>query len=297
MSPMAAGSRSISPAEALAPSRMTDAQAEHRAARLMRVYSAMFPIANIRINIGECGPGKPPVPASCRLREEIRLPSGRERHDELLDRTAQPVAGRCFFRCIYVECSRPAACRSAGRRRRTCRCRPASAGVADDRTSGQRGRCQARAGCAAAAAGCAGQAADGKAEAAARLQHRGLRRRHGQCPFARRRRQGHGVRRQPPRRQGLWHRQQGRQTFGQGGRVRPLPSERRRLQERHALHRRTVEGLQDRQGRGQSGQPAEADHDLRQSAQGRSPRLEVHRDRSRQQALRSGRSTRQQRAA
>ena len=45
------------------------------------------------------------------------------------------------------------------------------------------------------------------------------------------------------------------------------------------------------------GQPAEADRDLRQAAEGRSPWLEVHRHRSRQQALRSGRPARQQRAA
>ena len=112
-----------------------------------------------------------------------------------------------------------------------------------------------------------------------------------------RRRQGHGVRRQPPRRQRLCGHQQGRQAGGQDDRVGPLSAERHRVQERHALHRRTVEGLQGRQDRGQSRQPAEADHDLRQSAEGRSPWLEVHRHRSRQQALCSGRAARQQRAA
>ena len=45
------------------------------------------------------------------------------------------------------------------------------------------------------------------------------------------------------------------------------------------------------------GQPAEADRDLRQAAKGRGPWLEVHRHRPRQQALRSGRPARQQRAA
>ncbi len=39
---------------------------------------------------------------------------------------------------------------------------------------------------------------------------------------------------------------------GQGAGLRPLPAERRRVQGRHALHRRTVEDLQDRQGRGRS---------------------------------------------
>ena len=62
--------------------------------------------------------------------------------------------------------------------------------------------------------------------------------------------------------------------------VRPLSAERLRVQGRHALHRRTVQGLQDREGRGHPGQPAEADRDLRQAAKGRSPWLEVHRHRS-----------------
>ncbi len=44
-------------------------------------------------------------------------------------------------------------------------------------------------------------------------------------------------------------------------------------------------------------QSAEADRHLRQPAEGRGARLEVHRSRARQQALRSGRTARQQRAA
>ena len=80
-------------------------------------------------------------------------------------------------------------------------------------------------------------------------------------------------------------------------RLRPLPAQRRRIQGRHALHRRAVEDIQDRQDRGQPRQSAEADGDLRQAAEGRSPRLEVHRHRARQQALRPGRAARQQRAA
>ncbi len=71
-----------------------------------------------------------------------------------------------------------------------------------------------------------------------------------------------------------------------------LSAQRRCVQERHALHRRTVEGLQDRQGRRRHRQSAQANHDLRQPAQGRSPRLEVHRHRARQQTVRSGRTAR-----
>ena len=48
--------------------------------------------------------------------------------------------------------------------------------------------------------------------------------------------------------------QQGRQAIGQDAGVGPASAERHRLQERHALHRRTLEGLQGRQGRGQSRQ-------------------------------------------
>ncbi len=182
---------------------------------------------------------------------------------------------------------------AAAPRRRT----GASTGFAADRPAGQRGRAEAGARRGTADRGRAGQIAVGKAQAAARLQYRGLCGRHGECALNGRRRQGHGVRRQPPRRQGLCHRQQGRQANGQGHCLRPLSAQRRRLPQRHAVHRRTLEDLQDRQGRGQSRQSAEADRDLRQPAQGRSPWLEVHRHRARQQALRSGRTARQQRAA
>jgi hypothetical protein len=53
----------------------------------------------------------------------------------------------------------------------------------------------------------------------------------------------------------------------------------------------------DRQRRRRPRQSAEADPDLRQAAQGRSPWLEVHCHRAGQQALRSGRTARQQPAA
>ena len=158
-----------------------------------------------------------------------------------------------FLQCIHARRRCPAARHTARCRRSACGRARASAGVSVDRPSrGQRSRRQARAGRAAADRRRAGQIADGEAESAGRLQHRGLCRGHGECALARRGRQGHGVRRQPPGRQGLCHRQQGRQARGQGAGLRPLPSERPRLQGRHALHRRTVEGLQDREGRGQS---------------------------------------------
>jgi hypothetical protein len=50
-----------------------------------------------------------------------------------------------------------------------------------------------------------------------------------------------------------------------------------------------VKDLQDRQGRGRSRQSGQAYDDLRQPAEGRSPWLEVHRHRPRQQAVCSGR--------
>ena len=55
--------------------------------------------------------------------------------------------------------------------------------------------------------------------------------------------------------------------------------------QRHPLHRRAVADFQDRQHRGQSRQAAKADGDLQGPAEGRSAWLEVHRHRSRQQAL------------
>ena len=62
-------------------------------------------------------------------------------------------------------------------------------------------------------------------------------------------------------------------------------AERHRLRQRHALHRRDLQDLEDRQDRGQARQSAEADRDLRRSAERRAARLEVPRRRSRQQAL------------
>ena len=259
----------------------------------------MFPVALRQKNIGDCRPEShrrrhPHVP-----RVENRLPPRENAHDTPFVGAAQPVAGRCLSQCLHARRRGPTARRITARcRRPACGRARASAGIAVDRTSRrQRSRRQARAECAAADPRRAGQIADGEAESAGRLQHRGLCRGHGECALARRGRQGHGVCRQPPGRQGLCHRQQGRQARGQGAGLRPLPSERPRVQGRHALHRRTVEGLQDREGRGCPGQPAEADRDLRQAAEGRSPWLEVHRHRSRRQALRSGRPARQQRAA
>ena len=228
---------------------------------------------------------------------ENRLPPGRNAHDKPFVDAAQPVAGRCLLQCIHARRRCPAARRTAGRRRSACGRARASAGIAVDRTS--RGS--------EAAAKLAPVAPPPIAAAPDKLPTAKLKVPAGfnievyaagmaNARSLARRRQGHGVRRQPPGRQGLCHRQQGRQTRGQGAGLRPLPAERPRLQGRHALHRRTVEDLQDREGRGQSGQPAEADRDLRQAAEGRGPWLEVHRHRSRQQALRSGRPARQQRA-
>ena len=173
------------------------------------------------------------------------------RHDDRLIRAAQPVAG---WRCCSVY-SHSALRRSSPPLRQprssACRRRAASAGLAADRAArGQRSRRQACPDRAAADRGGPGQAAARQAQGAARLQHRSLRRRHGQCAFAGRRRQGHGVRRHPPRRQRLCHHQQGRQALGQDAGVGPPSAQRHRVQERHAVHRRTLEGLQGRQDRG-----------------------------------------------
>jgi hypothetical protein len=70
-------------------------------------------------------------------REEIKASVRGEHHDELFDRAAQPVAGRCFLRCIHVCCCRTAARNAAGRRCSARRHRAASSGVADDRATGQ----------------------------------------------------------------------------------------------------------------------------------------------------------------
>ena len=141
------------------------------------------------------------------------------------------------------------------------------------------------------------QAADRQAQAATGLQHRGLCQRHRQHALAARRRQGHRVRRHPLRQQGHRHREEGRQDRDQDDRGGPLSTERPRLSQWHALHRRAVADFQDRQCRGQSRQAAKADGDLQRSAEGRGARLEVHRHRPRQQALFGGRPAGQQRAA
>ena len=118
--------------------------------------------------------------------------TGEDHHDDIFV-AAQPVACGRFYRCIYLCRYRAAAGQSASRRRTRCR-RAASAGFAPDRAARrQRSRRQACAGRAAADSGRAGQIAAGKAQGAGRLQYRGLRRRHGERPFAGDGRQGHGV--------------------------------------------------------------------------------------------------------
>ena len=236
--------------------------------------------------------------------------------DSACHRPAQPIARRHDRRpSIGRPASRSACIHSA---RRSAACRGARTG-ADGRSGspapaapqvltpgnsplygrpeGNADRRQAGAGRASADPGGGRQAADRPAQAAAWLPHRSLCQRHRQHALAAHRRQGHRVRRHPLRQQGHRHRQEGRQDRDQDRRGRPLSPERSRLQERHALHRRAVADFQDRQCRGPARQAAEADGDLQGSAEGRGAWLEVHRHRSRQQALSSGRPAGQQRAA
>ena len=222
--------------------------------------------------------------------------------DFAFHRPAQPLARRHDRRSLIDRSGfRSDTAGFHATRRSTCgrtRQTGAAARLAADRPSrGQRGRRQARAGRCTAAAGAGRQAADRHAQAAAWLPRRGLCQRHRQCALAAHRRQGHRVRRHPLRQQGHRHRQEGRQDRVQDRRLGSLSPERARLSQRHALHRRAVADLQDRQCRGRSRQSADADGDLQGSAEGRGARLEVHRHRSRQQALHSGRAAGQQRAA
>ena len=94
------------------------------------------------------------------------------------------------------------------------------------------------------------------------------------------------------------HRQQGRQTLGQG---RSPPASTGRTASPSRTARSTSPNSRrfprSRRSRTIIDNPPKPDRDLRQSAEGRSPWLEVHRHRSRQQALCSGRAARQQRAA
>ena len=182
---------------------------------------------------------------------------------------------------------------------RGARRRPgASAGFAADRPARQRRGAKAGAGCGSAARGRARQAADWtklKVPAGFNLEVYAA-----GMPNARSLALGDkgtvfvGSR---TRRQGLCHRQQGRQARGQdlaSGLYRPNGV----AFQNGTLYIAELSKIsQDREDRGQSRQSAEADRDLRQPAEGRSPRLEVHRHRTRQQALCSGRPARQQRAA
>ena len=98
-----------------------------------------------------------------------------------------------------------------------------------------------------------------KLKVQSRLQDRGLCGRRSQRAHAAARRQGNRIRQQPRAGQGTCHRREERQARGEGHRLRPAPAERHRPAQGHALHRRAVPDLQDREDRGQSRQPAQAD--------------------------------------
>ena len=137
-----------------------------------------------------------------------------------------------------------------------------------------------------------------QAQGAEGLQGRGLRQRHGQCALDARRRQGHGVRRQPPARQGLRHHRQGRQARGQDASIPACigrtasPSTTARSTSPSCRKISKVEKIEDNLDN-----PPKPTHGLRRPAEGRGARLEVHRHRAGQQALCPGRPARQQRHA
>ena len=149
-----------------------------------------------------------------------------------------------------------------------------------DRTARYAGRTEARAGCSAADRHGGRQIAAQPTDAAEGVQDRGLCKWPRQCAHDAAGRQGHRVRLHAHARQGLCHRRQERKARGEGDRLRPLSAERARVSQRHALHRRAVSNLQDREHRGQSRQPAETDRDLQRPAQGRGARMEVPRVRA-----------------
>ena len=128
-----------------------------------------------------------------------------------------------------------------------------------------------------------------KLKVESRLQDRGLCGRRSQRAHAAARRQGHRFRQQPHAGQGARHRREGRQARGEGHRLRSASAERHRPAQGHALHRRALPDLQDREDRGQSRQPAEADRHPGRSAEGRAARLEIPHRRPRREALFPGR--------
>ena len=218
------------------------------------------PIATAGSNVGDLRRwGRAPGPFSIGPRELSASASGRTsmipcvtaRRSILL---AGTIAGLLLAAPAFAQQPACSLRRRAAAPRLPAAARAAARLAADRPPRGQRGCRQARAGRRAAAAGRRRQAADRQAQAAARLQHRGLCQRHRQCALAARRRQGHRVRRHPLRQQGHRRRQEGRQDRDQDDRRRPLSSERSRLSQRHALHRRAVADFQDRQRRGQSRQ-------------------------------------------
>ena len=141
----------------------------------------------------------------------------------------------------------------------------------------------------AAAADRGGQAAARQIEGQSRLQDRGLCRRRSQRAHAAARRQGNRLRQQPPAGQGARHRHEERQARGEGHRLRSASAERHRPAQGHALHRRALPDLQDREDRGQSRQPAEAHRHPGRPAEGRAARLEISHRRPRREALLPGR--------
>ena len=164
---------------------------------------------------GDLRSGKPPArhQASCARR---RLPSGRTSMMSYPSAPRSLLLAGAFFGAFTLQSARSSPPRPPAAGAAPAAAHAASAGLAPDRAAGQRGRGQACAGRAAADSRRRRQAADRQAQGAGRLQHRGLCRRHGERAIAGAGRQGHGVRRQPPRRQGLCHRQQGRQARGEG---------------------------------------------------------------------------------
>ena len=220
-------------------------------------------------------PTRPKLRPCFARRPRLRAPHVNDREDTMLHRAplGALAAGLLMLSGTALAQQPPA----PSRRRSGCSAGP---GLGPLRTPRDRRRGEARADRAAADPHRGRQAAGREAQSAAGLQGRGLRGRRRQRALAAHRRQGHGVRRLAPARQGLCHDREGRQARGQGDRVGPAPPQRARLPQGRALRRRAVEGLALRRDRGPSRQPAEADARQRQLPQGRAAWLEVHRHRA-----------------
>ena len=245
--------------------------------------------------------GKPPAPASC-LPARGNKASARENvHDELFVRAAQPVAGRCFLRCIHIWCCRAATRRIAARRGAAPPARRAAPLPPGSPLIGRPADNEAAAKLAPIAPPPIPAAADKLPTAKLKVPP-GFNIEVYAAGIANARSLVEGDKGTvfvgtPPGRQRLCHHQQGRQALGEDASPRAstgrTASPSRTARSTSPNCRRSPRSTRSRT----ISTARQADDDLRQAAEGRSPWLEVHRHRPRQQALHSGRAARQQRAA